>query len=1574
MTAIRVELQLDDGTFTSRMLHAGQSVKQLETQIGQGVTSIKSMERESASFLRTLGGVTLAIGAASMAIGLLKGTANGLVGDLVRVNAEFERMNQVLRGMSNAADPIKDAATQVKYLRDFAMQAPFSLKGLTEVFVRMKATGIDPMAGAMRSLVDAVAASGGTEQQLQRASLAISQMSGKGVIQMEELRQQLGEAIPRATELMARSMGVTYADLVKKISTGMVSAAPALEALNREFERVFGGSAQAQMNTFNGLVNQTKTQFQNLALAAGENGFMDSLKNQLRDLNSFMGTNAAKGMAEGFGAALTSMVNGLRSALDWVVQFRYEIMTMGEMLAYALGGALVIGGISRLATGFAMLSANVVSLGQALVALTPSALAAARAQQAIAIAAGTATTATVGLSSAIGVLGFTVSRLLGPLSLIAVVATGVISFFDLFGSSAKKADESMRKFGATSNKEIANFIKGTQAMSEKITGLERDLAYMERLTPRGLRESSSLLKDKREEIAQLKQTMEERQRLISQRADEFQRSEVERNAQGEMRKFDEQERLLRRKYDIAQVEDRKLREEEVKKAKTANSSIEVLTQRQQARVREAQIAFYDETAKIYEQAMIDADKRINDARSKGRVDDVGERMKGDAAARLLEIRKQQETQRNAALGISMQPKTADESKLIEKGGVQLERIKTNLAEVRAELAGASGESARLAYELDKIKFKEGLDNPAIQKLIEQLKTAQAEYEALDKLMQGQKKLDADMDAALKRMRDRRFEIENEGASEADKFRNKVKRGDYYGWEIDKNGDAVRTAEALKTLEKLATDPETKKGVDNVTNSLNDQKKVVEGTGDAARAAGQTFQQVFANIGKTAVETFNDTLRKTAGIIGDIKSGVLDINNLRIGQNGFPNLQSSGVMPGSTWTSGGDFGKFIDRLTGVESGNDASAKNPNSTATGLGQFVASTWMSFMREVMPEAMRGRSQSDVLAMRNDPGLSRQATEWYARQNSNALQMNGFQPTDANLYLSHFLGPSGAIKTLRAEAGTAIRDIIGDDAYNANRKKDGGFVYGETAGAVIAEIQRRFGNALSITGQPASGSYNPVAENPGQNTASVELLKQQAAANKEVSASEIKRTQTFAEMEVEARKMTDVELAKATREAALAAAEATDKYDGLGKHVAAAREKIKSGRVFGTSDEDKNPDNPRFKEYIRQVEELDRADERVAQSRKKRAAADEAVKRSEALSREGARTNEDTRKRLASPNSPDPNDDQSRAIRRQGEERLRAIEEVYGRESDQYRKATVEIESALEADSNMRASQSYRALYAENQTAQRALMTPRQAAQAEIQELTRQRDEWLATTRATGEAKLRVLEEYNRKIDLAQKKVNADGPIAQAAKQWADIGRNMEQAFVGWIDGGIDAIAEFAVTGEMNFKKLFQSIAKDIAKMGMRLAMSQVMGGKPGAGGVGGAGKAAKTAMTGFPAAHTGGIIGGSLNTRSGINPGVFYGAPRFHTGGVVGGLLPGEVPIIAKEGEGVFTPEQMASMGGSNTAITQSVNVTVNASGGDAKQNKDLADQVGRAVQQQLRGMIGAELKQQIRPGGLLREAGR
>jgi hypothetical protein len=67
-------------------------------------------------------------------------------------------------------------------------------------------------------------------------------------------------------------------------------------------------------------------------------------------------------------------------------------------------------------------------------------------------------------------------------------------------------------------------------------------------------------------------------------------------------------------------------------------------------------------------------------------------------------------------------------------------------------------------------------------------------------------------------------------------------------------------------------------------------------------------------------------------------------------------------------------------------------------------------------------------------------------------------------------------------------------------------------------------------------------------------------------------------------------------------------------------------------------------------------------------------------------------------------------------------------------------------------------------------------------------------------------------------------------------------------------------------------------------------------------------------FPIAHSGGVLGSDILSSRYIHPAYFDDASSFGSGGIVGG----EVPVIAHKGEGVFTPGQMAAMGGSKAPV--------------------------------------------------------
>src|SRR5690349_14396269 len=126
----------------------------------------------------------------------------------------------------------------------------------------------------------------------------------------------------------------------------------------------------------------------------------------------------------------------------------------------------------------------------------------------------------------------------------------------------------------------------------------------------------------------------------------------------------------------------------------------------------------------------------------------------------------------------------------------------------------------------------------------------------------------------------------------------------------------------------------------------------------------------------------------------------------------------------------------DQIFAAESGGDPTAKNPNSSAAGPGQFIDSTWLATVKQHAPDVAQGKSDAEILALKNDPtqaalpenqALARNMTAAYAGDNQAYLTKNGLPVTPGTTYLAHFAGPDGAVKVLQADPNAPVEDILG-------------------------------------------------------------------------------------------------------------------------------------------------------------------------------------------------------------------------------------------------------------------------------------------------------------------------------------------------------------------------------------------------------------------------------------------------------------------------------------------------------------------------------------------------------------------
>jgi hypothetical protein len=150
------------------------------------------------------------------------------------------------------------------------------------------------------------------------------------------------------------------------------------------------------------------------------------------------------------------------------------------------------------------------------------------------------------------------------------------------------------------------------------------------------------------------------------------------------------------------------------------------------------------------------------------------------------------------------------------------------------------------------------------------------------------------------------------------------------------------------------------------------------------------------------------------------------------------------------------GSYDAKVAAKEGGNSPTAKNPDSTATGLHQFIRGTWLGLVKDVpaLAAAAKGKTEAEILALRTNPELSNEAFAVFTAQNEARLRTAGLPVTEATKYLAHFSGPGVAVQLLKADPDEPVSKYYKPDAIIANPTVLGG---NKTVGDVIQWAERQ-------------------------------------------------------------------------------------------------------------------------------------------------------------------------------------------------------------------------------------------------------------------------------------------------------------------------------------------------------------------------------------------------------------------------------------------------------------------------------------------------------------------------------------
>ena len=104
------------------------------------------------------------------------------------------------------------------------------------------------------AMTDFAAGSGASSYAMDKIALALGQIRARGTLAGQEINQLTEAGIP-VREILAKSFGVTTAELVAMQEKGLIPADKAIEAIVSSLENDFGGAAARQATTFSGLIS-----------------------------------------------------------------------------------------------------------------------------------------------------------------------------------------------------------------------------------------------------------------------------------------------------------------------------------------------------------------------------------------------------------------------------------------------------------------------------------------------------------------------------------------------------------------------------------------------------------------------------------------------------------------------------------------------------------------------------------------------------------------------------------------------------------------------------------------------------------------------------------------------------------------------------------------------------------------------------------------------------------------------------------------------------------------------------------------------------------------------------------------------------------------------------------------------------------------------------------------------------------------------------------------------------------------------------------------------------------------------
>lgn len=240
-------------------------IQSLGQQMGVSTSSIANVTRGSEA---AGGGMSLLAGGAktvAAAFGVLSG---------VMITQQFIEFGKAVIDAGIAVDSLnrsyaaifggtQQAAREFEFVRKTALDTGQSFYTIADSYKQISASAKDtvlegePARQLFLAMSQAGSVLGLSNERMALSFKAFSDMMSKGTVQMEELKNQLGDNLPGALNIAAKGLGITRAEVLALAKDGKLMASEVIPAMTQELQRMYAvASNDAALNSARAAVNR----------------------------------------------------------------------------------------------------------------------------------------------------------------------------------------------------------------------------------------------------------------------------------------------------------------------------------------------------------------------------------------------------------------------------------------------------------------------------------------------------------------------------------------------------------------------------------------------------------------------------------------------------------------------------------------------------------------------------------------------------------------------------------------------------------------------------------------------------------------------------------------------------------------------------------------------------------------------------------------------------------------------------------------------------------------------------------------------------------------------------------------------------------------------------------------------------------------------------------------------------------------------------------------------------------------------------------------------------------------------